>query len=94
METGDRVIELGEAGRPYLMKIDTEGLELEVLSGLDKTLASPLLRGVFIEMHFQLLAERYPGRNAAAEIVALLKSHGFRTSWADPSHLVALRQQT
>ena len=94
METGDAIVDLGEATQPNLIKIDAEGLELEILQGLLRTLESPALRAVFIEVHFQLLAERYPTDNVPAEIVELLKSCGFRIRWVSPSHIAAHRRRT
>lgn len=91
MTTGDVMVDRGKAAQPNLIKIDAEGLELEILEGLHRTLASAALRAIFIEVHFQLLAERYPAGNASAEIVGLLKSHGFRIRWVSPSHVAARR---
>jgi FkbM family methyltransferase len=92
METGDAIVDLGEAAQPHLIKIDAEGLELDILQGLRRTLESPALRAVFTEVHFQLLAERYSTGNAPAEIVKLLKSCGFRIRWVSPSHIAARRR--
>ncbi len=91
METGDAIVDVGEAAQPNLIKIDAEGLELDILQGLRRTLEPPALRAVFIEVHFQLLAERYPTDNVPAEIVELLKSYGFRIRWVSPSHIAARR---
>ena len=91
MATGDAIVQLGEAARPDLIKIDAEGLEFDILKGLKKTLASPLLRAVFLEVHFRFLEERHSASNVPAEIVALLRSFGFRTRWVSPSHLMAHR---
>mgnify|MGYP002376991787 CR=1 FL=1 len=92
MATGDAMVDHGEAAQPNLLKIDAEGFELKILEGLRRTLASAALRAVFIEVHFQLLAERYPAGNASAEIVRLLKSNGFRIRWVSPSHVAARRR--
>jgi FkbM family methyltransferase len=91
MATGDDLVDLGEVEPPCVLKIDVEGLELEVLHGLDRALSSPRLRVIFLEIHFRLLEERYPDRNAPAEIVALLKARGYETRWLGASHLLARR---
>ncbi len=75
---------------PSVIKIDVEGFELEVVKGLGELLNSPALRAVFIEMHFEILAERGLKHGPRA-IVERLKSSGFETAWIDPSHLSALR---
>lgn len=47
--TGDSVVERGIAPPPNLLKIDTEGFEYAVLSGMAQTLRSPDLRGIIFE---------------------------------------------
>lgn len=91
LERADALVESGEAPPPALMKIDAEGLELEILQGAEAILAAPTLRALFIEVHFQLLADRLKHGNAPAEIVALLKKHGFDVRWAGSSHIWAQR---
>jgi FkbM family methyltransferase len=93
MESADALVGSGEARQPSLMKIDAEGLELDILRGASAVLAAPALRALFTEVHFKLLAERDPKGNAPAEIVELLKSHGFRSRWIGMSHLWAERGQ-
>lgn len=91
LESADALVRAGEALQPALMKIDAEGLELEILRGAAAVLADPTLRALFIEVHFGLLAERLKTGNAPAEIVALLASHGFDVRWMGSSHLWAQR---
>jgi FkbM family methyltransferase len=85
---GDAIYE--RRGAPHLIKIDVEGFEEEVLKGLSRTLSSPELRGVFVEVHFRSLSERGQA-DAPIRIVKMLRSKGFRVTWLDPSHLQAIR---
>ncbi len=89
--TGDGLVEAGDADPPQVVKIDTEGYELDVIRGMRNLLASPTLRTFCIEIHFGLLAERGQA-NAPAEIEGLLHAAGFVISWPDPSHILANRQ--
>jgi FkbM family methyltransferase len=90
MLTGDAAVHEGLAACPNVVKIDTEGFELDVLKGMGELLRNPGLRAIYIEVHFGLLAERgIP--NAPAHIEKLLAAQGFRTRWVDPSHLAATR---
>jgi FkbM family methyltransferase len=86
---GDTVCD--QLGRvPNVIKIDVEGFEEEVLAGMDRTLGSPALRSVLVEVHFSKLEDR--GRAAApSHIQELLDGKGFRTRWVDSSHLLASR---
>jgi FkbM family methyltransferase len=75
---------------PNVVKVDVEGFEEEVLEGMDKMLASPMLRSVLVEVHFMKLELR--GRpTAPIRIEKLLGAKGFKTSWVDSSHLIATR---
>lgn len=91
LESADAIVKAGDAPQPALMKIDAEGLELEILRGAGAVLADPTLRAVFIEVHFGLLAERLKTGNAPAEIVEILTSSGFGVRWLGSSHLWAQR---
>lgn len=90
ISTGDNLIEEGKVPVPTVVKIDTEGFELDVLLGMNYLLGKPELRAVFVEVHFGLLTERGQSR-APAEIERLLKIAGFTTRWVDPSHIAAER---
>ena len=88
--TGDSIFSHGLAAAPAIIKIDTEGFELDVLNGMQEILNRATLRAVFIEVHFGLLAER--GLSAApGRIERLLSEKGFRNRWLDLSHLAAYR---
>lgn len=89
--TGDLLLKHGDVEAPHIIKIDTEGFELDVLEGMAGLLSNPRLRAVFVEVHFGNLAERGMP-NAPARIEALLLRSGFRLQWLDPSHLAAYRK--
>jgi len=76
---------------PSVIKIDVEGYEEEVLTGLLDTLREPNCRSVFVEVHFGVL-DRRDQRQAPARIKTLLEGLGFETQWIDSSHLGAKRQ--
>jgi FkbM family methyltransferase len=88
--TGDGLLEGGDIQMPTVLKIDTEGYELDVLRGMATLLASPIVRAVFVEVHFGLLTERGQPK-APAMIENLLKKAGFKIRWVDPSHIAAAR---
>jgi FkbM family methyltransferase len=87
---GDELVVSTEAGDPNVIKIDTEGFELEVIRGLEQTLRRPKLRALFIEIHFALLNDRGLA-TAPAEIERELEECGFSCAWPDASHIVATR---
>jgi FkbM family methyltransferase len=84
------VAEAGVAA-PTLVKIDTEGFELDVLEGMPRCLASPALHTLCLEIHFELLRARGLA-DAPARIERMLEQAGFRCDWPDASHLVATRR--
>lgn len=88
--TGDSLVASGTMMPANVIKIDTEGYELEVLRGLKDTLRNRDLRALGVEVHFAQLRER-GFSNAAAEIEALLVDAGFCVSWTDASHILATR---
>lgn len=89
-ESGDDLVSSGAVPPPAVMKIDTEGCELDVLRGLRQTLQNPKLRAVCVEVHFRLLDERGLA-HAPSEIERMLASAGFDVAWPDASHIVATR---
>lgn len=90
ISTGDGLVEQGDVPIPSVVKIDTEGFELDVLRGMTDLLGKPEVRAVFVEVHFGLLCERGQPK-APADIERLLKLAGFATRWVDPSHIAAER---
>jgi len=88
--TGDSLVGDRGIGQPNLIKIDTEGYELDVLRGMTGILGRKALHAVCVEVHFGLLSARGI-RSAPAEIEKLLSRAGFSIEWTDPSHLVATR---
>lgn len=88
--SGDQVIASGNAPLPNVIKIDTEGFELDVLCGLRHALPRRELRILCIEVHFSLLKDRGLS-NAPSDIEAMLASAGFAVEWPDSSHIVATR---
>lgn len=75
---------------PNLIKVDVEGFEGEVYTGLKSLLDDVRLRCVGMEVHFGILRERGEADTPRALEKGLVE-HGFRVEWTDPSHLVAIR---
>jgi len=88
--TGDELsVELNH--EPNIIKIDVEGFEVEVLAGMSTVLASPNLKAVFVEVHFELLEEA-GYQNGAQIIVQTLEKNYFYTQWIDFSHIVGFKK--
>jgi FkbM family methyltransferase len=88
VETIDLIAE--KVGIPAAIKIDVEGYEWHVIKGSSKTLLSPALRHVFVEVHFSLLEQRGL-TDAAADISSILARSGFEVKFTDFSHIHAHR---
>ncbi len=89
-ETGDSIIASAIAPVPDLMKIDVEGHELSVLSGMGGLLGNRRLRHVFAEIHFDIMRQNGIA-DGPRRIEALLAAAGFSVRWTDPSHIHASR---
>lgn len=95
---GSQFVEIGVADTlidqgldlPAVVKIDVEGYECEVLSGLSRHLCDPGVRLIGVEVHFGILRERQLG-DGPRQIENLLSRSGFSVRWADASHLIAAR---
>ena len=75
---------------PNIIKIDVEGHEGAVMDGMGDTLTDSRLRCIGIEVHFSLLDERGESKRPQ-EIEKNLINHGFKVTWTDASHLLAIR---
>jgi FkbM family methyltransferase len=73
MKTLDEVVEEGAYSPPFLVKIDTEGFELEVLSGGTNTLKSA--SGIIVECS---IARRFVGGYEFADLIAFMDDSEFR----------------
>jgi FkbM family methyltransferase len=90
--SGDHVVDGGRIDIPNVVKIDVEGFEFEVLTGMKKLLEDRKIRTLGIEVHFGLLKERGMS-SAPRQIEVLLREAGFLCSWPDSSHIIALRDK-
>lgn len=88
--TGDEIIDSVRATRPNVIKIDTEGFELDVLAGMPDIMRDHQLRAILIEVHFGLLAKRGMS-NAPHQIEQTLTRHAFAPRWIDASHIIGER---
>ena len=90
LQTGDAIIQSGNAELPNVIKIDVEGHELSVLRGLQGSLSNERLRSIFVEVHFGIL-DRSGRAGDPKKIEDMLRRSGFKLSWTDPSHIFASR---
>jgi len=87
---GDELVRMGKIPVPNVVKIDTEGYELDVLQGCEGFLKNPALRIFGIEVHFGVLNERGQA-DAPRGMESMLSNAGFKVTWTDASHLIATR---
>jgi FkbM family methyltransferase len=86
---GDSLILKGLAHAPTFIKLDVEGHEFSVLSGMLKLLSAPTLRAILCELHFSLLEQTGV---TSQEIRHLLVKCGLvHQQWISRSHLLARR---
>lgn len=74
VQTLDALVEKHQLEGPYLLKIDVEGSELEVLQGAVQTLRST--DAVIAEAS---IAPRFRGGTSFDDLVAIMSAHGFAT---------------
>ena len=85
---GDRFL---KDSKPNVIKVDVEGFEREVISGLYDALRWPCLRAIFVEVHFLESVKRGKPDNPKL-VCEMLKSAGLSLNWTDPSHVVGRRR--
>lgn len=94
MESGDHlaVSDPAHAPLPNLVKIDVEGAEEAVLSGMESILRTTQCRAVMVEVHFGLL-DAAGQREAPLRMLAFLHACGFDIQrWPDSSHVLAQKR--
>lgn len=72
--TVDNFVQKNGIKRIDLLKSDTQGFEMEVLRGADKSLQVGLIRNIYLELNFIPI---YDGQASPAEVFEFLKDKGF-----------------
>jgi FkbM family methyltransferase len=91
---GDRLIVEQVLPVPNIIKVDVEGMEMEVLMGLLQTLRRPECRLICCEVHFAIL-EQMGQKDAPRRVLQLLDTSGFnRIEWVDSSHFLAFKHSS
>lgn len=72
--TLDKFIHERQITRVDLLKVDTQGFDLRVLHGAAGSLASGIVRNVYVELNF---VPMYAGQSSVREIEDFLQGHGF-----------------
>ena len=73
-ETLDRFIAAEKIDKIDLLKIDTQGFDLDVLQGAEQALSDELVSNVLVELNF---IKMYQGQSSAEEINTYLNKYGF-----------------
>lgn len=71
---GDEFVASEDVSAPTVLKIDTEGTEMDVLQGFESTIARPECRLVYCEVHEDRLD--FQGQSVS-DVYDFLESHGF-----------------
>ena len=94
VERGDSLVEELGLPPPSVVKIDVEGMEADVVAGLEKMLQAESCRHLLCELHFSVLA-RSGQRGVSKDLVDRLRDFGFsELRWPDPSHIFAHKPAT
>ena len=88
--SGDYLVKEKNFIPPNFIKLDVEGYEYDVITGLINQLKSKDLRVICIELHFELVAKRGFADHPNL-IIKLLKKNNFKVSWTDYSHIIATK---
>jgi len=72
VDTVDRFLQQNDIHDVDLLKIDTQGFDLEVLSGAVNALQKGIVRNVLVELTF---VKMYEGQSTPEDIIQLLKQH-------------------
>jgi FkbM family methyltransferase len=89
--SADELISNKSVPAPNVLKIDVEGYEFDVISGMTACLRLASTKKIFVEVHF-LEMNRRGLKAGSADIVRSIREAGFSVEWTDPSHFIAIRQ--
>ena len=90
--TGDELVKSKSVPVPNVIKIDVEGFEVEVIQGMREVLKNPVLKKLFVEVHFLEMSKRGL-KNGSTEMVKIISESKFSVKWTDPSHFIAARKE-
>ena len=83
LTTGDEYLAANGIERVDLLKVDVEGMELDVLRGFREALGSGVVRAVQCEVNLWRIA----AHTTFADFYELFRSHGFEVGWVFPDHV-------